>query len=86
MRIPPPSRRFSRALAALGLALLAGCGQKGPLVRPGTGTGTPVVIRGPGGTATAPTSAAPPVPGTAPEAPRTPAKNPGDEPDAPPHS
>lgn len=56
------------------LALLAGCGQKGPLVLPDTHTASPVVIRGPAAQPPArPGDAAPP-----------PAKPRADDPDAPP--
>jgi predicted small lipoprotein YifL len=73
MRRKPPSLPSSVALAALCLALLAGCGQKGPLVRPGTHT-APVVVRAPQGAA-----ATPATPEAAPAAPVTPAKNPDDD-------
>jgi predicted small lipoprotein YifL len=44
-------------LAALAAALLAGCGQTGPLYLPDTGIETPVEIRGP-----APAPEPPPAP------------------------
>ncbi|HXQ63577.1 MAG TPA: lipoprotein [Steroidobacteraceae bacterium] len=78
MRLQPPTRSSTLALAALCSVLLAGCGQKGPLVRPGTRAAAPVVIRAPAGATTAPAD-----PGTAPAAPATPAKNPDDDPNAP---
>ncbi|HXQ31999.1 MAG TPA: lipoprotein [Steroidobacteraceae bacterium] len=80
MRLQPLTRPCNLALAALCFALLAGCGQKGPLVRPSTRAAAPVVIHAPGDAATAPAD-----PGAAPAASAvTPAQKPDDDPNAPP--
>ena len=61
---------------ALVLAALAGCGQKGPLVRRDAQPGSAVTIRGPAADA-APAANAAPAPGA------PPTKSRSDEPDAP---
>jgi hypothetical protein len=85
MRVLPLTRRSGLALATLSIALIGGCGQKGPLVKPTTRAPAPVVIRAPGGTAGAPASAAAPAgPAAAPAAPAaTQPKQPDDDPHAP---
>ncbi|MCX7059196.1 MAG: lipoprotein [Pseudomonadota bacterium] len=59
-----------RTLPALVLAtaaVLAGCGQKGPLVKPSRTPTSPVVIRAPAPPATPPADSQPPPPPAAPQ-------------------
>ena len=66
------ARALSRALALAVLAVVAGCGQKGPLVRRDAQPGAAVTLRGPAGTAAPVIPAGPPAAATAEAAGATP--------------
>jgi predicted small lipoprotein YifL len=73
-------------LSLAAVALLAACGQKGPLYLPDEGVKTPIEIRGPGVTPAGPTTAPAPVasPAASPAPAATPAEDDKDEAKKPP--